>query len=352
MLEEESSLSEFVVSYKYVPLETSAECLMGWIDKIIVRQGTIYVLELRDHGRLFMFNIEGKYLRTIGRVGKGPGEYVGIRDIEVSKDNSKIYILTATDNILVYNNYGSFEGKLQLYNLPESVSLWDFLITPDAFVFNITSRSGNSFLATNLGGIFSSIDQAVPSKAYVSNQLNGGFHNPTFVKRICDTIFKICPNGHLEPYMHLDFGENALTIDEWEKAPPSSNGWSKEISHPYAQFNSFYDLKDFFVLELSFHKNDTEAGYFLLGTHDGKHIITGSQRHFNDYLDHALVEPLATLPDSNMIITSVYPHLLYEALPEYHKNKNKRFHIIDSLCSITREDDNPIIVFYRLDINK
>jgi len=348
----ESSLSDFVISYKYVPLETNPECLMEWIDKIIVRDSILYVFERSRHGRIFLFTSAGKYLRKIDRFGKGPGEYIGIRDFNISKDNSKIFILTKSDNILIFNNDGSFDRTLILSGLPEPVSLWHFLITEEALVFNITSRSGDSFLSTNLNGKFISYEQKVPSKAYVSAQLSHGIPSSTYVKRICDTIFKINQNGRLAPYLRLDFGKNALTIEEWNEASPTKNGWSKEITHPFAQFNQFYELKDLFILLFAFHSDDQEKGYFLLGSHDGKNVYCGNLSIFNDYLDNTMSVPLATFPDSNIICTSVYPFLLHEAFTKYHQKNNRKFHVIDSLCNIAKVDDNPIIAFYKLNISK
>lgn len=348
LIKNKYSLSDFVVSYKYVPLETKPECLMGWIDKIVVRDNTMYILESSGPGRLFMFTGEGKYLRKLDRFGKGPGEYIGIRDFEISADNSKIYLLTESDNILIFNSDCSYDKTIIIHDLPEPVSLFDFLIINDAFVFNITSRSTESFLTTDLHGKFISYGQKVPGLAYVSDQLSNGLPNSTYVKRICDTIFKINQYGRLAPYLRLDFGENALTIDEWNKASSTKNGWSKEIPHPYARFNQFYALKDLYILQFAFRSDDQEEGYLLIGSTDGESVYCGTQSAFNDYLDHTMRVPLATSPENNTICTSVYPFLIHEALIKYHQKGNRKSHVIDSLCNITKEDDNPIIAFYKL----
>lgn len=346
----EAILSNFVIGYKYTPLETSPDCLMGWIKKVIISDSVYYVFDSSKRGRILIFSKEGKYLNKIERAGKGPGEYVGIRDFEISSDKSKIYILTETDGILIYNCDGSFVNSLKLKSLPESMSLWNFLIVEDALVFNVTTMSGNSYLSTDLDGKLLSIRELVPGIAYVSDQMSKGFPRPTYLKRICDTVFRIDPRGRLLPSLHLDFMEQTITIKEWEKSPRSDNGWSKKISHEYARLNQFYDLKDVFILQFNVNTELEEKPRILFGSHSEKSCFVGGQLNFNDYFDLALIFPLATVAEENTICTPIYPHLMHEALKKYHQRNDGRFHVIDSLCNITTMDDNPILAFYQLAI--
>ena len=62
-----------------IVLEDTDESLLGKVDKLEVCDNNLYVLE-KGRG-LFLFNKQGKFIKMIGRQGKGPGEYIDPDDI-------------------------------------------------------------------------------------------------------------------------------------------------------------------------------------------------------------------------------------------------------------------------------
>lgn len=75
----------------YVPLETKEECLIGEVEKIIVKQDKIFVADFTVSKTLFVFDMQGKFLFKINKRGKGPGEYIQFHDFDVNIDGS-IYL--------------------------------------------------------------------------------------------------------------------------------------------------------------------------------------------------------------------------------------------------------------------
>ena len=71
----------------------------------------IYPFKLYDKG--------GRFIRHIGRLGQGPGEYKAICDVVMDEENNRIYFLTMiSDKILVYD----FEGNsLPSIPMPERI---------------------------------------------------------------------------------------------------------------------------------------------------------------------------------------------------------------------------------------
>ena len=56
------------------------------------RQGRIYVAEpMPRRGRVLLFDAEGEYVRTIGRSGQGPGEYVQPFAVTVARDHLFVF---------------------------------------------------------------------------------------------------------------------------------------------------------------------------------------------------------------------------------------------------------------------
>ena len=99
-------LKQFVLEdelNKHIVLETTPESTIGTIDKLIVRENNIYILDKEITKYLFVFSIEVKFLYKINRAGRGPGN---IYPYDFSIDNSKNEILIwdiDQKKILFYN---------------------------------------------------------------------------------------------------------------------------------------------------------------------------------------------------------------------------------------------------------
>jgi len=83
-------LSDFVKNVKVIPLEFSDQSIIGAIEKMKVHNDRIYIHD-RHHPSLLVFDIEGKFLYTIGSLGKGKEEYVDLTSFEVNDKGVFIY---------------------------------------------------------------------------------------------------------------------------------------------------------------------------------------------------------------------------------------------------------------------
>ena len=77
------SVSDFFSKVEVIPLETSDSCLLARILRVRVSGDTTYILT-QDyptfrHITLMAFDKKGNYLRSIGRVGQGPGDVISFR---------------------------------------------------------------------------------------------------------------------------------------------------------------------------------------------------------------------------------------------------------------------------------
>jgi hypothetical protein len=59
----------------FIRLQTTSSCLIGEISRITLTDSLIFVFDAQGQ-KVFLFDRKGAYVRTIGRQGKGPGEYV------------------------------------------------------------------------------------------------------------------------------------------------------------------------------------------------------------------------------------------------------------------------------------
>jgi hypothetical protein len=106
--EKEFRLSNLVDRVEYIKLETHPECLLSWAN-CQVREKYILATQYFDPAQIFLFDRSGRFLRKIGREGKGPGEYSSIS--AATSDPGENYILVndyQRSTILQYD----FSGKL------------------------------------------------------------------------------------------------------------------------------------------------------------------------------------------------------------------------------------------------
>ena len=109
------NLSEIADSIEYIPLETSREAIIGKIfyDMIFFENGLLYISLQNESMKIF--NDRGKYINTINKKGRGPGEYEQFRYIDINYVTGNIYI-EGYEKIIEYNKNGDY---IRTINFPK-----------------------------------------------------------------------------------------------------------------------------------------------------------------------------------------------------------------------------------------
>lgn len=104
--------------FKAIALETTDDCLIGEVLKIIYADDMLIVADNMSHS-VFFFNTEGKFLNSICKIGRGPDEYFELTDISVR--DGKVWLL---DNISCKVLCYDYTGKmLHKFNTQGGVSI-------------------------------------------------------------------------------------------------------------------------------------------------------------------------------------------------------------------------------------
>ena len=104
----ELALSELGRELSYIPLETSELCLISNVTNLVFTKDYILITDSKE---LFQFSRSGKFLRKIGKLGKGPGEHGTFIKFAVDDSNEKeIFILNHPYSVNVYDLHsGTFK---------------------------------------------------------------------------------------------------------------------------------------------------------------------------------------------------------------------------------------------------
>lgn len=104
---ENISFAEYFNSPKTILLETADNCLIQEVQSLEIYENNIYILDSKAN-RLFVFDMEGRFLHQIGSPGSGPGEYVQISDFTIDREKRIIYV------------FDEFVSKVHKYSLQTS----------------------------------------------------------------------------------------------------------------------------------------------------------------------------------------------------------------------------------------
>jgi len=108
-LDLEINESDNLVFYQLIDIATDSE-------------NNIYVLD-RKEKRIYLFDEKGKFIKTMGRGGAGPGEFSGPKSIYI--DSKKlIYVLDSGNNrVEIFRPEGSFIKSIKIVNFPTGGSI-------------------------------------------------------------------------------------------------------------------------------------------------------------------------------------------------------------------------------------
>ena len=109
----ETEFLKLITDIRLIPLETPDSVLIHFYDKLYINERGIYVLDEMEK-TLFMFNPDGTFRSKLCRVGRAPGEYMGLSDFEVDADGH-LFLYDGSMGVLYeYDSNGVFVGKMDL----------------------------------------------------------------------------------------------------------------------------------------------------------------------------------------------------------------------------------------------
>ena len=200
-------LSEAVRELRIVPLETTAESLVGNVQSIQIMGDDIFVLDLQSG--ILRFSKDGKFLNKIGTRGQGPGEYVWPKGLLTNEKAGLIGIQESTDQADMVKWY-SLDGK---------------------FVREQPAEKQRMFLGMN-GYFFNYQDKfmAVDKLAFLVGNIEGNKnHTKYWSLALLDSAFNV-----QKEYMNPDFIRNEQDIRD--------NIFSGRMENHYAEEGPFISV--------------------------------------------------------------------------------------------------------------
>jgi hypothetical protein len=265
---ETKNLQDVVSSITAIGLEEFDDNPIGVIDKIIITNTNIYILDSQRSKSLFIYDRNGKFKSVIHRIGSGPGEFIRPDDFDIQKGTEKLFVLDGNQRkILIYNKNGDFISDLKFETHINSF----VTASNNNIILNkantISDHSNNQIRIIDSKG--NTIKELLPIPKYAKeitisprNPLQK-FHNDTilYMPSLSHEIYQIHENEISLRYQ-LDFGKY------WPRKEYFENEKGKHplkiaqdlIANEYAAFFNYLETKD--ILHVNFDYKDKSVSFY------------------------------------------------------------------------------------------
>lgn len=109
----DAKMQEIASAFTIIPLETTDQSLIQYLKKVVLYDDKFFVLD--DQRPLFaVFSKTGKFLKTVSKQGKGPGEYYVPTDFIIDSEQKQIELLDGfTGRIFIYDLEGNYKNRIR-----------------------------------------------------------------------------------------------------------------------------------------------------------------------------------------------------------------------------------------------
>ncbi len=267
-LEEFLPLSDFCDNATTIILETTKESLLSRIEKVVLANDRLYVFDSTygGVGTVAEFDMDGKFVRRFGSVGRGPGEYVGISEFAIDEQNGFMHLFDRrTGRLISYDlDSGKYVSDMRMdqnnSRINAIVSVGDLIYT-DLVYWNY-DKSNYLLKSWNIddpetGNYYLPIEKHLKGWTNTTLANNGNFifhvgnDYSLFSNRFSPEIYKLNDSG-IDNYLYVE-SKDFIDVKGRQKvssAIESDNSGGSGSLNSYHQtiqnLDCFYGIRDYF----------------------------------------------------------------------------------------------------------
>jgi hypothetical protein len=336
--------NEFIGSVKYIPLETSQNCLIGASPNINATEKYFIITDNQNHCYLFD-RFTGKFIQEIGHYGKDPGGYRSNRGF-FNEMTATIFFAGWKGDLLKYSLEGKYLGSILIPNFNDGLT--DSYV-PDRFeyldnnliVCNIINTNGLLKTLLLIFDVNGKEIKTIPNrKPLIEHTLSISvgdvkyfhFKNKLYFNEYCnDTIFNVGLKS-AEPYLIMDRG----------KLIPIRENRSKV--NDIIQTRAYFESEKFFLITLWIRGSNDNLAFYNKNTSELKvcNFETGFKNNTDGFVPFI---PKGIYNDELLGIIQQQDISLW-----LEKNKALKDKLPKELKDLTLKDpaDNPTIAIAKL----
>ena len=362
----EVNLSEFASEVEIIQFENTPKALLGRVQDIQLTNDYIFV-EHTGNKLITQFSRDGKYIRHIGTLGRGPKEYALCRKFSLDEKNERIYIQTNwTRKILVYNFDGEYIKTVKypaverLYNVWSRDSLFisfsDQHTGSDPFLFVEHNEQGDTLQAISQHNFWNSDETSHSMVSFWGQnsfyRLNNKLHMKSWYN---DTVYTYDATNKLVPQYFIDLKNHKI---------PDDLVYERKSTRPMpedARWIGVHETENFIFIPYGYHYNiqtrevlKEEEGCVLYNKKTKQGLAVKETKlggFINDLNGGPDFKPTYTNDTLAVMAVSALDMKLFLDSDEF-KNREVKFpeqkELLKQLNQTLKEDDNSFLVLVKL----
>ncbi|HLO57893.1 MAG TPA: 6-bladed beta-propeller [Bacteroidales bacterium] len=332
------NMSDLVERVEYIRLETSPDCLLKKVDKIMLSDSFMFI---SDFECIYKFDRKGKFISKIGRQGRGPGEYLNVLHFCIDDRQKLIYTLDLIDKFHVFSFNGNYVRSFRM-----KYPSFNFFTTDSAkLACNVpnTPKEPSScdlslYIMDKNGEIvktFKNYHKRTNNFAIVKSPLYKFENTIRFKEHGVDTLYSLI-NNKLVPYAIFNIGNLAMEPDPvWN--PQTDFG---DANQKY-RIKELGETKDLILIGLIQGMYSDSTINFVYDKKKGNTFKLDHGKFTNDLGGLPFWPKLGYYHDDRVLIDFTYAYdFKNQALAADHINNDQ----IKQIASIINENSNPIII--------
>jgi hypothetical protein len=350
-----------------IALETANDNFIGTVKWVEFCDSIIFIGDLNE--KIFAFNSSGKFLYRVGNVGNGPEDYIALSTFFVDTYNKQVVVIDQMKKALIkYGLDGTFRSKVKLFDKdidPNAAVIYDSqyaLLNSDITPWtNLAYKlydisNGQTMLTKSYYGI-SVEGYVLDFSKHPMTKFNDELH---FIMPLCDTVFS-CYDSRFEPKYVIEHSCKMAPIGQYNLTAQKSK---TALDFQYIQDGFFTGFTDIFETQehllLNYGVTGYNSGYFLAN----KNSLQGSYHILStiEDIDNPFIVPenkeITSMPffkikttDGTSFVSVVQPHQLLGLKEQINDKNDSNLTKLKSVIETVKEDDNPLLVFYKLKDN-
>lgn len=336
---------DIIEDIDYVSLETTDESIIGQVSKVKFFKDYMIILDNQSRS-IFIFDIKGKYINKISRVGSGPYEYTNINDFCIHPKTGDITILTKERKMLTFS--------LDLKRCTLTDNLPTFFIGIERFKngnFAFTSIKEEAIVYvtdSNMNILHKGF--AIPNRNTTLIRNSFSKYGDTVLCRlpVCnnDTIYRITEDS-FQPWFSPDFEVHAdyLNVDKYFVDDPK---FGRHFSNPEMSYSGpgiYFETNKFILFPITYPRKYKSGivSYVLFSKRNGKVRVLNYAGILNK--PASMYIPLTALGEySGKLVSTV---LASDILNCQIMNECSITLRIKQLKEQLNEESNPVIAFVK-----
>lgn len=309
------------------------------IHKLRYYKDEFYVLDFIYGRKVFVFDKNGKYQRSIGFNGDGPGGVKQAMDFDILNDQVKV---------LDYGRFLNFEPNgsyLSMDKISDYIGE-KFIKFNEGFAFiGAGIDADNLVLATN------ELHKESSFFPYHTRALNISLINPMYYspegeaiyrRQLNDTLFKLSDFRRPEPYLYIDFKQKKSNINELLNSPNPGESIANAASQ-FCNIFDFHETKDYKYLAFFV---EGEAWVCIYSINSNKSVIYKRSSLIDEITFDPSASPVGVI--GNKFVFKARPDRVLAGIASY-KGDSPHFQALRDMSDKLEKEGNPVLFLVEFD---